>query len=176
MRLPVIASTREFFAPHAASLSHPADFKRSHQDYVYCAGLSGVSAHAISSGGTREAAKGNHSLFCCFLLPNSFEVSMKSVRSCAHLAADALHGDVVYVRCSPSLQSFPLWTCLQQLCRLLLTFKQVAANAGIHAIDFRAGSVAWACDPKTHSPQVQVGQYALTKHSSFIFPDTSCRV
>jgi hypothetical protein len=176
MRSPVIASTREFFAPRSASRSHPADFKRSHQDYVYCAGLSGVSAHAISSGGTREAAKGNHSLFCCFLLLNSFEVSMKSVRSCAHLAADALHGDVVYVRCSQSLQSFPLWTCLQQLYRLLLTFKQVAANAGIHAIDFRAGSVAWACDPKTHSPQVQVRQYALPKRSSFIFPDTSCRV
>jgi hypothetical protein len=35
-----------------------------------------------------------------------------------------------------------------------VTPQQVAANAGIHAIDFRAGSVAWACDPKTHSPQV----------------------
>jgi hypothetical protein len=35
-----------------------ADFKRSHQDFIYCAGLSGVSAHAMASGGVREAAKG----------------------------------------------------------------------------------------------------------------------
>ncbi len=38
---------------------YSADFKRSHQDYIYCAGLSGVSAHAIESGGTREASKGD---------------------------------------------------------------------------------------------------------------------
>jgi hypothetical protein len=35
-----------------------------------------------------------------------------------------------------------------------VAYSQVAANAGIHAIDFRAGTVAWACDAKTHSPQV----------------------
>jgi hypothetical protein len=35
-----------------------ADFKRSHKDVIYSAGLLGVSAHALESGGTREVAKG----------------------------------------------------------------------------------------------------------------------
>ena len=47
-----------------------ADFKRSHQDVIYCAGLSGVSAHAISSGGTRETAKGGARTVCLSLHHN----------------------------------------------------------------------------------------------------------
>ncbi len=84
-------------------------------------------------------------LLCPQLSLTAPKVLMKSVRTCAHVAADALHGDVVYVRHSHILSSPP---------PRRVTPQQVAANAGIHAIDFRAGSVAWACDPKTHSPQV----------------------
>lgn len=38
--------------------------------------------------------------------PTTFKVAMKSVRACAHVAADALHGDVVYVRQSPTAPHF----------------------------------------------------------------------
>jgi hypothetical protein len=47
-------------------------------------------------------------VFCNFLLcyhasHTAFIVSMKSVRTCAHIAADPLHGDVLYVRQSHNI-------------------------------------------------------------------------
>ena len=100
-----------------ASPFHSADFKRSHKDVIYSAGLLGVAAHAIESGGTREAAKGASHACCCNAMPffhsTALTVAMKSVRTCSHVAADALHGDVVYVSLPPSAHN--IFCCLHVL-------------------------------------------------------------
>ncbi len=51
-----------FLRIFSTSRCYSADFKRSHQDFIYCAGISGVSAHAIAAGAAREASKGDASL------------------------------------------------------------------------------------------------------------------